>query len=76
MINERQTQHIMYRLRCAAERDPNDVVANRCSQLAFELETPQRIKRLTEQDIQLIKYAVKKNYQPLKSGVDSYELFS
>ena len=76
MINERQTQHIMYRLRCAAERDPNDVVANRCSQLAFELETPQRIKRLTDTDIQLIKYAVKKNYQPLKSGVDTTAFFS
>ena len=76
MINERQTQHIMYRLRCAAERVPNEVVTNGCSQLAVELETPQRSKRLTDTDIQLIKYAVKKNYQPLKSGVDSYELFS
>lgn len=76
MINERQTQQIMYRLRCAAERDPNDVIANRCSQLAFELETPSRVKRLTDEDRTLIRYAVKKNYTPLKSKVDSYEIFS
>ena len=76
MITQRQVQQIMYRLRCAAERDPNDIIANRCSQLAFELETPSRIKRLTDTDRDLIRYAVKKNYQPLKSGVDSYELFS
>lgn len=76
MINERQTQQIMYRLRCAAERDPDDVIANRCSQLAFELETPSRVKRLTETDTALIRYAIKKNYTPLKSQVDSYELFS
>ena len=76
MINERQTQQIMYRLRCAAERDPNDVIANRCSQLAFELETPSRVKRLTDEDRTLIRYAIKKNYTPLKSQVDSYEIFS
>ena len=76
MITERQTQQIMYHLRCAAERDPDDVVANRCSQLAFELETPNRVRRLTDVDTALIRYAVKKNYTPLKSGVDNYELFS
>ena len=76
MINERQTQQIMYRLRCAAERDPDDVIANRCSQLAFELETPSRVKRLTDEDRILIRYAVKKNYTPLKSKVDIYEIFS
>ena len=76
MITERQTQQIMYRLRCAAERDPDDVIANRCSQLAFELETPNRVHRLTDTDRALIRYAVKKSYTPLKSKVDSYELFS
>lgn len=76
MITERQTQQIMYRLRCAAERDPNDVIANACSQLAFELETPRRVNNLTDKDRQLIQYAVKKSYTPLKSKVDSYELFS
>ena len=59
-FTERQQQQMMYRLRCAAERDPDDEIANLCSQLAFELETPRRHTRLTEQDIQLIKYAVKK----------------
>ncbi len=75
-FTERQQQQMMYRLRCAAERDPDDEIANLCSQLAFELETPRRHTRLTEQDIQLIKYAVKKNYQPLKSGVDTSTFFS
>ena len=66
MLNARQTQQIMFRLRCAAERDPNDVIANACSQLAFELETPNRVNRLTETDRQLIQYATRKNYAPLK----------
>ena len=75
-FSERQQQQMMYRLRCAAERDPDDVIANACSQLAFELETPRRHTRLTERDVALIKYAVKKNYQPLKSGVDTSAFFS
>ena len=66
MLNARQTQQIMFKLRCAAERDPNDVIANACSQLAFELELPARVKRLTDTDRELIKYAFQKNYAPLK----------
>ena len=66
MLTQRETQQVMFRLRCAAERDPNDVIANACSQLAFELETPSRVARLTNTDRELIKYAARKNYAPLK----------
>jgi hypothetical protein len=66
MLNARQTQQIMFKLRCAAERDPNDVIANACSQLAFELEIPRRATELTDMDRELIRYAVRKNYAPLK----------
>jgi CRP-like cAMP-binding protein len=61
-----QVQQIMYRLRCTAERDLNDRIANAASQLAFELETPNRVTTLTELDRQLIRYAVAKNYLPLR----------
>lgn len=69
MLTPRQTQTIMFKLRCAAERDPNDVIANSCSQLAFELELPARVNRLTDVDRQLIAYAFKKDYAPLKDTV-------
>jgi hypothetical protein len=61
-----QTQQVMFKLRCAAERDPNDIISNACSQLAFELETPRRVLSLTAMDRQLIQYAFRKNYTPLK----------
>jgi hypothetical protein len=66
MLTQRETQQVMFKLRCAAERDPNDVIANACSQLAFELETPRRVNRLTDTDRQLIAYAFRKDYAPLK----------
>lgn len=66
MITQAQTQQIMFHLRCTAERDPNDIVANAASQLAFELETPDRVNRLTDTDRALIRYAIKKAYAPLK----------
>ena len=66
MLTQRETQQVMFRLRCAAERDPNDVIANACSQLAFELETPRRVLNLTAMDRELIQYAFRKNYAPLK----------
>ena len=66
MLTQRQTQQIMFKLRCAAERDPNDVIANACSQLAFELEIPRRATELTDMDRQIIKYAFDKDYAPLK----------
>ena len=69
MLTPRQTQTIMFKLRCAAERDPNDVIANSCSQLAFKLELPARVNRLTDVDRQLIAYAFKKDYAPLKEAV-------
>ena len=61
-----QTQQIMFALRCTAERDPNDIISNSASQLAFELELPKRILKLTETDRQLIAYAFRKAYRPLK----------
>ena len=69
MLTQRETQQVMFKLRCAAERDPNDIIANRCSQLAFELETPSRVARLTDTDRELIRYAFRKNYAPLKEAV-------
>jgi hypothetical protein len=66
MLTPYQTQQIMFHLRCTAERDPNDVIANACSQLAFELETPRRVNQLTDMDRQLIKYAFQKKYTPLR----------
>ena len=69
MLTQRETQQVMFKLRCAAERDPNDIIANRCSQLAFELETPNRVSRLTATDRELIRYAFRKNYAPLKEAV-------
>ena len=72
MITQAQTQQIMYRLRCTAERDPNDTIANAASQLAFELELPRRITELKPVDVQLIQYAFSKNYSPLRqSKVDA-----
>jgi hypothetical protein len=69
MLTPRQTQTVMFKLRCAAERDPNDVIANACSQLAFELELPRRATELTDMDRQIIKYAFDKDYAPLKEAV-------
>jgi hypothetical protein len=69
MLTAYQTQQIMFKLRCAAERDPNDVIANSCSQLAFELELPRRVTELTDVDRQLIAYAFRKDYAPLKEAV-------
>ena len=66
MLTQRQTQQVMFKLRCTAERDPNDIIANAASQLAFELETPSRVNRLTDRDREMIRYAFKKNYAPLK----------
>ena len=60
MITQRQTQQIMFKLRCTAERDANDIIANAASQLAFELETPNRVSSLDDKDRQLIAYAFKK----------------
>jgi hypothetical protein len=63
-----QVQQIMFALRCTAERDPSDRIANAASQLAFELETPVRVASLTELDRHLIRYAVRKAYRPLRGA--------
>tara|TARA_B100001287_G_scaffold266786_1_gene261117 strand:- start:579 stop:791 length:213 start_codon:yes stop_codon:yes gene_type:complete len=65
-ISQAQVQGIMYRLRCTAEKDPNDVIANAASQLAFELELPRRIHRLDDKDRALIDYANAKKYSPTR----------
>lgn len=65
-LTQAQTQRVMFALRCTAERDPNDIIANCASQLAFELETPRRVETLSETDITLIQYAFRKAYRPLK----------
>jgi hypothetical protein len=62
-----QTQKVMFALRCTAERDRNDLIANAASQLAYELETPRRVLDLTETDIVLIQYAFRKAYTPLRA---------
>lgn len=67
MFTQAQVQQIMFRLRCTAERDPNDIIANAASQLAFELELPRRITELTDTDRNLIQYAFRKNYTPLRA---------
>jgi hypothetical protein len=66
MFTPAQVQQIMFKLRCTAEKDPNDVIANSASQLAFELEYPKRITRLTDADRALIQYAYRKNYTPTR----------
>ena len=63
-----QTQQIMFALRCTAERDPNDRIANAASQLAFELETPNRVLSLSDVDRQLIRYAIQRGYRPLRAA--------
>ena len=64
-----QQQKIMYRLRCVAEKDPSDTVANAASQLAYELEAASRINRLTDVDKDLIRYAHRCNYTPTRGVV-------
>ena len=68
MLTLQEQQTIMFKLRCVAERDPEDLVANRASQLAYELEDSGRLQRLTDVDRQLIAYAFRKNYQPTRVG--------
>jgi sugar/nucleoside kinase (ribokinase family) len=57
------TQTIMGLLRNVAEVDPNDVIANAASQLAVDLELPNKAKNLTETEQQLIRYAHSKRNQ-------------
>jgi len=62
-------QKVMYKLRCVAEKDPSDVIANAASQLAFELETTGRYGRLTPADRLLIRHSEAKNYTPTKAHI-------
>ena len=68
-LTAHQIQQFKQLLRNVAEVDPNDIIANRASQLAVDLEQPTKISNLTEQEIQLVQYAVsKKNTYILEPG--------
>lgn len=67
MFSPAQNQRAMRALRCTAERDPDDRIANAASQLAHEMEVITRSGRLTDVDRQLIRYALAKNYAPLRA---------
>jgi Asp-tRNA(Asn)/Glu-tRNA(Gln) amidotransferase C subunit len=62
-LDNRDLQRVMQYLRNVAEVDPNDVVSNCASQLAYELETvraPFDTDTLNEKRHELIKYAISK----------------
>ena len=62
-LNQRQLQQLMVLLRNVAEVDPNDIISNCASQLAYELETakvPFDVKRLNEKRQELVQYAISK----------------
>ena len=62
-LNNREIQTIMQYLRNVAEVDPNDIISNSASQLAYELETvraPFDTDTLNEKRQTLVKYAVSK----------------
>jgi len=62
-MNAQLIQRTMQLLRNVAEVDPNDVIANSASQLAVDLELPEKIKQLTEVEQQLVRYAYSKRKQ-------------
>jgi|TARA_R110001592_G_scaffold252602_5_gene515395 hypothetical protein len=66
-LTANEIQKIMFKLRCTAEKDPDDKIANMASQLAFELELPRRINELSDTDRNLILYSNRKNYEPTRS---------
>lgn len=62
-LNNRQLQQLMQLLRNVAEVDPNDIIANCASQLAYELETvraPFDTDGLNTKRQELVKYAISK----------------
>lgn len=62
-----QTQHILQLLRNVSEVDANDIIANRASQLAVDLELPAKLARLSQAELALIQYAfTKRNIYVLK----------
>lgn len=62
-LNARDVQKIQAMLRNVAEVDPNDVIANRASQLAVDLEHvkfPFAYLTLSEAERMLVQYAISK----------------
>jgi len=62
-LNARNIQRIQGMLRNVAEVDPNDIIANRASQLAVDLElvrVPFLYESLSEAERMLVQYAVSK----------------
>ena len=59
-LSTTQIQLIKQLLRNVAEVDPNDIIANRASQLAVDLELPAKITQLEEAELELIQYAFTK----------------
>ncbi|MDB4331190.1 hypothetical protein N9993_01435 [bacterium] len=62
-LNARELQKLMGLLRNVAEVDPEDVISNCASQLAYELETvkvPFDTNSLNEKRQQMVKYAISK----------------
>jgi len=64
-LNNRELQQVMQLLRNVAEVDPNDIISNCASQLAYELETvraPFDTDTLNTKRQELVKYAISKQH--------------
>ena len=62
-LEQRELQRLMQYLRNVAEVDPNDIISNSASQLAWELETvktPFDVKTLNSKRQDVIRYAIAK----------------
>ena len=62
-LNQQQLQQAMQYLRNVAEVDPEDIISNAASQLAYELETvnvPFDTDTLNEKRQELLRYAISK----------------
>ena len=62
-LEQRELQRLMQYLRNVAEVDPNDIISNTASQLAWELETvrtPFDVKTLNSKRQDVIRYAIAK----------------
>lgn len=62
-LNQRQLQQAMQYLRNVAEVDPEDIISNAASQLAYELETvkvPFDVSTMNEKRQELLRYAISK----------------
>ena len=62
-LNQRQLQQAMQLLRNVAEVDPEDIISNAASQMAYELETvkvPFDTDTLNEKRQELLRYAISK----------------